>query len=142
MGREIRRVPPDWKHPKNERGHYIPLYDKTFIEGERDHILLDLDWYLDNPEFLSEWYNDWPQPEWYRTAFEQEPTHYQIYETVTEGKPVSPVFATLEALAQWLVDQGYSLKAATAFAKEGWAPSMVFTPKTGIVMNIESLAID
>lgn len=26
MGREVRMVPADWKHPKNEKGNFIPLY--------------------------------------------------------------------------------------------------------------------
>jgi hypothetical protein len=31
MGREVRRVPADWQHPKDERtGHFIPLFDGSF----------------------------------------------------------------------------------------------------------------
>jgi hypothetical protein len=30
MGREIRRVPPDWQHPKDEDGDHIPLFDESF----------------------------------------------------------------------------------------------------------------
>jgi hypothetical protein len=31
MGREIRRVPANWEHPKDERdGGYIPMYDDDF----------------------------------------------------------------------------------------------------------------
>lgn len=25
MGREVRRVPPGWEHPRDERGRYVPL---------------------------------------------------------------------------------------------------------------------
>ena len=28
MGREVRKVPGDWQHPKDEKGHYIPLFDE------------------------------------------------------------------------------------------------------------------
>lgn len=48
---------------------------------------------------------------------------WQLWETVTEGSPVSPVFATEEKFVRYLVDEGYSEKAARAFAKSGWAPS-------------------
>ena len=27
MGREVRRVPADWQHPKDARGRFIPLFD-------------------------------------------------------------------------------------------------------------------
>jgi len=27
MGREVRRVPASWQHPKDERGRFIPLFD-------------------------------------------------------------------------------------------------------------------
>lgn len=36
-------------------------------------------------------------------------THYQMYETATEGTPISPVFDTPEALAAWLTDKRISL---------------------------------
>lgn len=42
-------------------------------------------------------------------------TAYQIYENVTEGSPVSPVFDSGAKLVTWLVDQGVSHDAADAF---------------------------
>lgn len=57
---------------------------------------------------------------------------YQIWETVSEGSPISPVLATPEALAQhmagrkWGADQGSSYESWLAFINgPGWAPSMV-----------------
>lgn len=33
MGREIRRVPPNWRHPRDEHTRrYIPLYDKSYFD--------------------------------------------------------------------------------------------------------------
>lgn len=52
---------------------------------------------------------------------------YQVWETVSEGSPISPVFKTTEELVAWLVQQGYSEKAARAFANAGWVPSAVMT---------------
>jgi hypothetical protein len=66
-------------------------------------------------------------PEWP----ESERTHLQMYESTSEGTPISPVMETPEQLARWLADNG-----ASAFgdmtatyeqwletAKDGWAPS-------------------
>lgn len=56
----------------------------------------------------------------------------QIYETDSEGTPVSPVFASKDELAEWLVTEGgYSRQAADMFARDGWAPSFMRTPATG-----------
>jgi len=53
-----------------------------------------------------------------------------MWETVSEGSPISPVFATDGELAQWLVDQGHSEDAAARFIEAEWAPSgiMCTTP--------------
>ncbi len=51
---------------------------------------------------------------------------WQMWETVSEGSPVSPVFATADALVDWLVNvRGYAWHAADAFVRSGWAPSFV-----------------
>lgn len=56
---------------------------------------------------------------------------WQVWETVSEGSPVSPVFATAVGLARWLVDhEGWSERGAAHFVGEdgGWMPSGVGTP--------------
>jgi len=132
MGREIRRVPPGWEHPRDRKGNYRPLYNRTY-----DEALADWREYEDvDPE---------PNPEYYRPAFaEGEATHYQVYEDVSEGTPVSPVFATLNEVEEWLVEQGHSVEAAHAFCECGWAPSMVmFTTSGGkrvLVSGIDACA--
>ena len=52
---------------------------------------------------------------------------WQLWETVSEGSPVSKVFATRDAFVQYLRDEGYSEQAAQRFTDEGWAPSIVVT---------------
>lgn len=90
---------------------------------------------------LAEWLRDErmpPDPKYYRPYREEDATWYQVWETVTEGTPVTPPFATREELVDYLVkygdewDQkrgngGYSRAAAEAFVNAGWAPSMVIT---------------
>lgn len=66
---------------------------------------------------------------------------YQVWETVSEGSPFSPVFATAEGLEDWLVnDQDYSRKGARAFIDSEWAPSMIMTNgRTG--RDVDGLAL-
>jgi hypothetical protein len=64
---------------------------------------------------------------------------FQIYENVTEGTPISPVFPTEAALEQWLVSQGHSLEAARKFIQWGHAPSLVINTDKGAVDGIEGL---
>ncbi len=74
---------------------------------------------------------------------------FQLWETVTEGAPVSPVFATAEELAHWLVagvgyklrenDNGTSYEQWLAFIKgPGSAPSFVIDEngfRSGVVAS-------
>lgn len=135
MGREIRHVPPDWQHPVNEAGRYQPLFNKTYWMAIKDQ-LLELGWYLKHPQSIREWF-DFPDKAYYRPRF-KDASAYQIYETVSEGTPVSPVFTNKADLKGWLLEQGYSDYAADQFIKSEWVPSMVFTPRAGLSMNIHS----
>lgn len=80
----------------------------------------------------------WEDEESKRAADEWVPSEpptgegYQIWETVSEGSPISPVFATPEELArhmagkQWGADKGGSYETWLSFINgPGWAPSMV-----------------
>jgi hypothetical protein len=52
---------------------------------------------------------------------------YQIWETVSEGSPVSPVFKSKEDLVEWLVEQGTARESAEGFANSEWVPSFMAT---------------
>jgi len=146
MGREIRRVPRGWEHPRDAKGHYQPMNDETVWQGTWWIIRDELWEYVRHPSYLCDglWL-PFMHREYYRPRWKRPPTCYQIYETVSEGTPVSPVFTFLGDLEDWLVDQGYSRKAAERFAEDGWAPSMlVVTDRDGMrfAMDIHSLDID
>lgn len=71
---------------------------------------------------------------------------WQLWETVSEGSPISPVFPDEEAFGRYLLDQGYSSKAVKEFIRLGWCMSGVGTvtegpdgPVVSIRENIESL---
>ena len=67
---------------------------------------------------------------------------WQFWENVTEGSPQSPVFATADALVNFLVnEQGYSFKGAEAFVKTGWAMSMVLDGDGQIYNDVESAVL-
>lgn len=50
---------------------------------------------------------------------------WQVWETVSDGSPISPVFKTDSQCVEWLAGEGYSEKAARAFVKDGWVMSAV-----------------
>ena len=141
MGREVRRVPADWEHPRSTvyDGDYRPLFDQDYISACDE-------WYAEaslfKPTEFSRYYHEYagdpPDEKFYRPAWTPESaTHYQMYETVTEGTPVSPVFATPEALVDYLVNKGdrwgegakYDRARAEGFVKAGWAPTFILVRK-------------
>lgn len=65
---------------------------------------------------------------------------WQMWETVSEGSPVTPVYATSEELIAALVADGYEESAATAFVHSGWAPSMVVTGRGQVLDGIAAAA--
>jgi hypothetical protein len=87
--------------------------------------------------FYWQYHGDPPNPEYYRPKWtDDERTHIQMYETVSEGTPVTPVFASKRELVEHLVvhgddwdaargDGGWSREAAEKFAGDEWAPSLV-----------------
>ena len=139
MGREIRRVPPDWEHPRSSQGGYIPLYDKDFDTAakkwEAEYDLWRKGEHPDQADYYFWEYDSPPDAESCRERSwtPEEATAYQIYETVSEGTPVSPVFPTKDDMRLWLLKQGYSEPTANAFIEGGWVPSFVaFNSNKGV----------
>jgi hypothetical protein len=154
MGREIRMVPAAWKHPTDKKGNYKPLlkgpYSKDVAEWDEEAAhwakgeVLDYSTWPERRTFKprgetdSETYEEYAgsrpvqadyMPEWP----DGEATMLCMYETTSEGTPISPAFATPEELARWLADHNASAfgdMTATyeqwlATCKSGWAPSAV-----------------
>ena len=154
MGREIRKVPPNWDHPKYDpqdvkhgwqHNSYKPLMQgyaakaTEFLEMANENGLQEaVEWFGQAPD-KNDYVPDWPEG----TA-----TWFQVYETVSEGTPVTPPFATKEELVEYLVahgdawsqkrgEGGFSRKAAESFVEDGWAPSFVID-NGKIIVGIES----
>lgn len=73
---------------------------------------------------------------------------WQLWETVSEGSPISPVFDSPEGLARWMaspeytwgVSQPMEYESALRFVTgDGWAPSMVLT-SSGLVAGEQWIA--
>lgn len=145
MGREVRMVPKDWEHPKDENGHYIPLYEGSrtkhnlpFSEKiaqwdeEKEMWAKGLRRSFSNDDFVpvdekdrklpfEDWAGERPivedfMPEW----SDKERTHLQMYEDCTEGTPISPVMKTPEELARWLADNNASACGSMTATYEQW----------------------
>jgi hypothetical protein len=136
MSRQLRKVPEGWEHPKNDDGHYIPQFEKYYGDALEEwlynHKLWELGTHpdlLEKPErkneypFYAMWNGNPPNDAYYRTVKynTEELTHIQLYETVTEGTPDSPVFkaSEFEQLCE------YAAEHCTTFAhfkasKEQW----------------------
>lgn len=159
MGREIRRVPPNWQHPTCERPdyrtrqmveRYQPMYERDFAEAMHEWYQGWCKWEAgERPDYAEPDEKYWdgsgrpPDPAYYSHGFTKERcTWYQLFETVSEGTPVSPPFATQQELADYLANNGdfwdqqraregrmdgpakWGQEAANRFVfGAGWAPS-------------------
>lgn len=169
MGREVRRVPPDWKHPKNKSGYIAllgsdyedelqnwELHKSKWDEGLREDFTKDHPaWKPRDEDELKMTFEGWngkrPERSDYMPSWsESEKTHYQMYETCSEGTPISPVMKTPEELARWLADNNASAFGPMTATYEEWlctirrgfAPSMVCSPGKGIQSGVEACRIN
>ena len=163
MGREIRRVPANWEHPRQECPHspwsggcdeakahggqcYHPMFDEDFDTALTEWVAGYELWKKgEHPEQKDGYMQDepyWeydgapPNPYYYHPRWDNA-EWYQVYETVSEGTPVTPPFSTKEELVDYLVqngdfwdqhrgDGGWSRDVAQNFVEREWAMSAVF----------------
>ena len=174
MGREIRRVIPEWEHPRNEKGRYIPLLDGSFAAQAAEWDESDAQWntglrpryYHGHPEMdladaiRAHGYDSALRTEWvppgemtdppinltwedysgprpvaadYRPDWpDADATWVELYETVSEGTPVSPAFASKPELRAWLLANGDDWSSAPPSADSldllmdnEWAPTFI-----------------
>lgn len=136
MGRELRRVPANWNHPKNAKGNYIPL-SQNFAESVKNWDERNAKWQAGmrsdynggwQPKgkecgsmTFEQWEGERPvasdyMPDW----SEEEKTHMQMYEDTSEGTPISPVMKSPEELAHWLADNNASAFGSATATYEQW----------------------
>lgn len=138
MGREVRMVSADWQHPKEDgfcsdgSPRYVALYDGAGLASDLENWDTEKEAW-DRGEFPSyaseesrklsfvEYYGERPDPANYSPAWpDAERTHYMMYETTSEGTPISPAFDTPEKLARWLADTGASAFGSSTASYESW----------------------
>lgn len=93
--RGIRRVPLNWQHPKDDEGQFIPLFD-TREAGRGNYTLSDLEWMIKEDGTVSP---DEDIKSWFLPTFKDVPAEEMgvcLYETTTEGTPLTPVFPDTE----------------------------------------------
>lgn len=128
MSREIRRTPVGWWPPliQAERFEYGVMVMKLVPRPQHDRSIEDhRALYPDSePE----------DPDDYRPAWtDAERNGYQLYETTTEGTPLTPSFATEAELITYLITVGagrdgtLTRPQAERIVRDGWAPSGTFT---------------
>ena len=110
MSREVRMVPKKWKHPKIHK-RYIPL-----LEGRNNAFQKRLTEYLSDEEDDYEPKQENYMPNWK----DEECTHYMMYESISEGTPMSPAFKTREKLAKWLTDNNANAGAFSTATYDQW----------------------
>ena len=169
MGREVRKVPENWNHPKDEKGSFVPLYSGAgvaFAKAESDWNEGYAMWqkglcesYRDDDKWepieekyknmrFTEYHGGRPSPDDYMPDWPDEvATHFMMYEDTSEGTPISPAFATPEELAKWLTETGASAFGDMTGTYEGWlrtarggySPSMIMY-SSGIHSGIDFFA--
>lgn len=109
MAVEVRRVAPDWEHPKREDGSYRPMHQWTrqqIDEANREY----------EAEGTPPLTRDDVMPFW----SPEEATAYQLYEDTSEGTPLGPVFEERTDFVNWLRTlTGLSEAAADKFVAVG-----------------------
>lgn len=156
MGREVRRIPKDWKHPVDAKGNFIPLhsnFSKSLASWKKDKENWDNDQLepyekkaKDKGKSFEEYYGAAPEQRRYMPEWPVEQcTHYMMYETCTEGSPISPACETPEELAHWLADNRASsfghmtatYEAWLSMIKQGSCVSAAVLPGVGIISGVK-----
>jgi hypothetical protein len=87
---EVRPVAPGWEHPRDPAtGHHMPLHSRRDLRHA-------LEWNASEDEQIQIDPADYMPP-----IPDGAPVGYVLYETVSEGTPASPVFPSLQELADW-----------------------------------------
>jgi len=138
MGREVRMVPENWEHPKQENGNYHAMYEMNYEKEFNKWLELkknfdngyEEDWETKKLKSIDTKYKNMHFEDYYDTApdsrdymptwKEEEKTHFMMYETTSEGTPISPAFRTPKELATWLFDNDASSFGQTKATYEQW----------------------
>lgn len=159
MGREVRRVPANWEHPRytiedspdepwigtircllSDYPGAIARWDRR---AEKWPLVEDFQsggWkpYEGERQSFVDYAGPRPDPVNYMPVWSaDECTHLMMYETTTEGSPISPSFATPEELARWLTDNETSAFGNRSADYEFWLRLAKGAVSVAVVINQE-----
>lgn len=138
--RELRPVPLNWEHPQaggtygNGRPRYVPLFSRADLRGDVADLDEQINAAIRAGTFAETEFEPIFEQDYMPEIPEGTPLGWQLYETTSEGTPVSPVFATLEELAGWC-ETG-----ATVFADERWTAAQWLASFKADSLAVMSLA--
>ena len=152
MGREIRQVPANWEHPKDAEGNYIPLHGDSYSKRAAEWDEANAKWQQglrddwnggwkpreadEQNMTYAEWDGERPEEKDYMPDWPaEERTHYQMYETCSEGTPISPVMETPDALARWLAEHNASAFGSMTASYESWLATVHQGCPIGLVIE-------
>lgn len=113
MGRRLVRVPPGWQHPRinlDPAKPYLPLFTSNFASDLAIYRAERASWERGfGPEGTEDTYEEWdgpePNPLDYLPQWSYlDATHWQVYETVTEGSPITAVHADPQSAIEELAN--------------------------------------
>ena len=132
MSREVRKVPSDWSHPRRPNGSLQPMFNEDYETAANEWLDNCALWssgkhpsqsgeYASDTPYYWEYDGNPPDPEYYMPKFDPEQcTYFQMYETCSEGTPISPPMKTPQLLARWLADTGASSFADMTATYDQW----------------------
>ena len=125
VNRELKRVPLDFNWP----------LDKVWPGYLHSHCTEDCDECKEFAKILSIPLLDHGCPDF---PILHPPTGegYQLWETTSEGSPISPIFKTIEELCKWLGENPGGL--TDRFTREDW---LGFFRKSGLLVDMEGKPI-
>ena len=145
MGRELKRVPLDFNYPLKQvwYGYFMNYISTCHSNDSKDYCeqckkmaeikgipmksygCPDFDNYLKEVQEKLKMLCEVPEGE-----------GYQLWETTSEGSPVSPVFETLDALCEWCEDNATTYGSSKA-SKEQWKQMLtdgfVYHQENGVI---------
>jgi hypothetical protein len=136
MGREVRLVTKDWKHPKDENGKYISLFEWSYdedLKSYNDGMKEFIESKRGDEDSYREYAGEKPNKNHYMPRMEGD-LYLMMYQNTSEGTPLSPAFKTPEELARWCTDNNVSTFGTCHYATYeewlnmigiGYAPSFI-----------------
>jgi len=151
MGREVRRVVLgfDWPLRQTWWGYLLgPIPCRSCIDGKNESAEYG---YCPVCEGEKQVYPQVNPPAIPLDACRQswQETHYpgwQMWETTSEGSPISPVLESPEQLAHWLADNKASAFGSQTATYDEWlsmlgvgsSVSAIYTPETGLISGVSA----